>query len=364
MSWNMTDENTTELDTIAERLNACRERRELLILELDNEKFKNKYIGKREKLAKEKLRTHMYICIPLTIIAIGSIAACINFLYLATHGRYDEQVGLGMLFSCLIALGSGALDLSILVPALKMGNKFNPIGKKKNGNRDEQTFDMERKNADEKITLLEKQVEDIDDEIEKLQIRKNECEIIIASKKDAITDDTSTMKTSVGKFAFKTETQSGTQIEELTAFYNREIDSLQRKKEKLESERDTLQRNILQVSEDFKMAKNRIFIFVIVTAVVTFMHGVFSGVTYHLLSFVICIVLVSYLLWVISVCKKPIILYMVEQKSPHIQDYAFVNDLKPISEKRKQVIEGIQECKTRIMEYEEKIQKLTNGGTL
>ena len=365
MNWNESACETPELIRIAERLNKCNESKKMLELELANEEFKYKYIDKRKKLTSEKIKFRMAFIIPVTLI----VAICISVFAIGCisikRGIYNRALLLCMLASVLVLIALGYVYVKLWIPEIKMMNKFNRGNKNIDAESGTITFEQEEKNSKKRINMLRAQVQDLQQEIKLLQAREKEQEALIYKKmaknesadtKEEFSDDETEI--SNGKFRIKKEKLGQIQNDELMEYYDRELREYRNNLLRLEAENERLGKNIVDVDADFKQVKERIIIFIVSIAVMSFTQDIFSGVVYQILGVVICIVILVYFFWLVNVCTQPIIMYLVEHNSEIIQDYAYINDLKPISRRKIEIVEEIQECNIKIKEFEEKKRML------
>jgi len=71
---------------------------------------------------------------------------------------------------------------------------------------------------------------------------------------------------------------------------------------------------------------------------------IFTGVMKHVIPVIYLVVSLVYFFYLVKVCKEPLIMYLVEHKKKIIQDYAFCNNLYPLSDRLDQIKEEINYC--------------------
>lgn len=367
MSWDIASCNDAELITIADRLNKCKESKVMLDLELSNEEFNLKYIYKRKEMTAAKIKTRMNFIIPFTLVEIF----CVILFGVAYRGlkmQGDLRIyATEMLIALLGFFFCGYICLKLWIPEIKMFGKFNPLKKKRDGNRNEITFEVEKQKAKERISMLKAQLETVNKEIAYLSEKRREREAIIRvenlSKKEMNYVDNSVEAgkgvSSEGAFKLRRDVLSNVQTEELLEHYTKELKSLEKEKASLEIKDKMLQDRIIDIDVQMSIAKNRIAVFVLVATALAIIAGLFPGNGQHVVGLMWLIVVIPYFLWLVNVCKEPVVMYLVEHEHKQIQDYAFTQSLTPLYKKRKELAQDITDCVRRINYYEEKKEELS-----
>ena len=364
MNWEEAAYANSELVSIAERLHRCIDNKKMLELELANEEFNHRYIYKRKKFTAEKAVFRMGFIVPVTLIVAVCIAVFIVCYASMSGGGYNKICAFGMLASALVVMFMGYICMKLWIPEIKMIKKLNKPKKHAGEESDIVTFDEEEEKSRNKIENLKVQISSLEKEISLLTLRQKEQETLLHEKISAeketsyIGDSDSEHGSLDGKFRIKKEKVSQIQSTELRDFYNKEIQGYKDSILRMEAEDKKLQKQILDIDADYKLVKERIVIFFAVTIILTLGQNIFSGVVYNVLSVIICAVILGHFMWLINVCTNPVILYLVEHNNRQIQDYAFVNNLVPVAEKRREIAREIADCNDKIREYEHKKQKL------
>ena len=84
----------------------------------------------------------------------------------------------------------------------------------------------------------------------------------------------------------------------------------------------------------------------------------------HILGIVWCLIVLPYMVWLINVCKEPVVSYLVEHDHKQIKDYAFTPSLTPVYKRRKELARDLADCANEIHKYESKKQEIENLGLL
>ena len=356
MTWDDAEYTTPELVVIADRLNRCKDTKALLELELANQEFSQKYVTKRKKLTKEKVRTRMGFIIPVTLVLVVCIMVFADSVKdLKTYG-YKSQFAMSILGSVLISIAVLYPFFRLWIPEIKMVLKLNRFNKNEDEDVGIVSYDTEAEKNARKIKIIREQLSDLNEEMRLLEARKKEQESIIESRKryeeelEALASD--------GKFKLHKDKMSNIHADELMDFYEREIKEYKEEKVALEREDVALHKKHLDIQEDFMMVKKRIIVFLFVVATLALVQNIFPGILYQIVGIVIGVYVIGYFIYLATACEKIIILYLVEKESKIIEDYAFIKGLVPTSKRRKEITLDLATCNNRIKEYEMKKQEL------
>ncbi len=345
MNWQEASYSSSELEVVGDELNRCKENKILTELELDNEEFKRKYITKRKELTAGKATIRM-ICI---IIVFFILAFCL--VILTNDGDISSIISIIALVITIIFCF--IIFVKLLLPEVKLLAKFNSFSKNTDADKGIVSFEKEIQLSEQKIKRLKLQLELLNKDIENLLAKK---EAIL--NKEALARNHSSFqeeKEATNSFSIKKDTLSNIQVNELIKDLEKEILSDKEKLEKLKKEDTLLKDNIIDIEKDFLIVKNKCLNFILTVAILTFLHNIFSGVLYIIAGVVLGVFLIVYFARLVHICKKPVILYLVEHKHKNIQDYAYVNDLKPLCDKRKEIADETASLKRNIDHLENKI---------
>ncbi len=343
-----------ELSLAAERLSKCEDDKTLLELELVNEEFKYKYIPKRRALAAEKALVY-FVCIGLVICVIVACIYMITSEISATDtggsfGRAVMLVASGIIIPfCLILVGR------LWFSEYKLLGKLNEFNKNTDEDKGNVSYEQEKKISAQRIELLKAQLSDLQTEIDNLKNKKieliNSLQVSLKKNKDCETADEANTER---RFKLKAEKLSIVQCIERVSHYDRQIQENEDKIKVLEREDELLAKKISDINKEYQLAKKHITTFVLSVVIVACMQNIFSGKAQNIINVFLLIGFIFYLIRLISICREPIIMYMVEKRHKQIQDYAFEHNLRPLADRRKEILgdlntyrEDIRYIKTR-----------------
>lgn len=374
MGWDLAQCEDSELIKIADRLNRCKESKIMLDLELSNEEFKLKYIHRRRKMTASKARSRMMYIIPFTIVEIACIVLFVTSVISLKTAGYSIATLISMLISLLGFFFCGFFCIKLWLPELRMFGKFNPFSKNMDADKGTVTFEIERQMSEERITVLKTELKTIEDEIKHLSAKKRERELYIRTQlleekakvflgEKSAGQESKTPKSGLS-FNIKKEEISSIQAEEMLKNVTEELGSLERKKSRLELEDKKLQDRIIEIDENIYGVRDKATSFILITAILTIIVSCFEGAVMHILGVVWCLIVIPYMVWLISVCKEPVVSYLVEHDYKQIQDYAFTHSLTPVYKRRKELARDLADCANEIHKYESKKQEIENLGLL
>ncbi|MBE5933559.1 MAG: hypothetical protein E7263_09090 [Lachnospiraceae bacterium] len=374
MNWDTALCEDNELIKVSDRLNRCKESKTMLDLELCNEEFKLKYIHKRRKLTASKSRTRMMYIIPYTLVVIGCIYILI-YSVIDIKREYNIASMICMLVSLLGLIFCGYISVRLWIPEIKMLGKLNPFGKNRDEERGVVTFEVERQKSEEKISVLQAQIETVNKEIAQLSSKKRERELFIRSQllekkansllgNDGGAEDTKNAGSGLGSFALKKDEVTGVQAEEMLRICEKEIKKLEGEQYRLEREYKEIQDKIIDIDLGIIDVRDKVISYVLVGIILTIIVSLFKGVVMHILGAVWCVIMLPYMLWLIKECKEPVVSYLVEHDNKQIRDYAFTHSITPLYKKRQEIAKEITYCSKDLHRMQSKKQEIENLGLL
>ncbi len=374
MGWDLAQCEDSELIKVADRLNRCNESKVMLELELCNEEFKLKYIHRRRKLTASKARSRMMYIVPFTLVELGCIVGFVSSIIELKNVGYSEGVMISMLLSLLGFFFCGFICIKLWLPELKLLGKFNVFSRNKDEDKGAVTFDTERRKSEERITVLKTELKTIEDEIKHLSAKKRERELYIRTQ---LLEEKARMflgekpasavpraSKSGLSFSIKKEEISDAQAEEMLKNVTEELKMAEREKVRLELEDKKLQDGIIDIDLGIIDVRDKITAFILIGAILTIIVSMFSGPIMHILGVVWCVIMLPYMFWLFTVCRMPLVLYLVEHDHKQIQDYAFTHSLTPLYKKRRELARDIADNANEIHKLESKKQEIENLGLL
>ncbi|MBP3621829.1 MAG: hypothetical protein J6J16_08730 [Lachnospiraceae bacterium] len=351
MNWNEAHYESSQLIVVTERLNKCRESKLLLELELSNEEFNNKYISKRKTLTKEKARTRMVYVGIASLVMIVCLVVFIGCYRSIVLDEYSWAAAVGMLTCMLVMLFGIYPCVRLWIPEIRMMKKLNT--KNKNNEKGVISFDTEAEKSNEKISIMKNQLEELNKEIENLERKQKEEEVLLKVRILA-EQEKKTQADANAKFKINKDKAGELQYVEIVDLYDSEIRRCKEDLNRLEVEKDMLRREKKEVNEEFELTKKKAFMYLIMLVVLSFIHECFEGKAYAAVGVVIGVSLVAGFIYIVSSSEKPIVRYLLENNNKIIQDYAFVKGLEPISKRERRNLLEISSCKEWLKDCEEK----------
>ena len=374
MGWDIAQCEDEELIKIADRLNRCRESKVMLDLELSNEEFKLKHIHRRRQMATSKARTRMMYIIPFTLVEIGCIVGFVSSVIELKTVGYNEVAVISMLVTLMGVVFCGLICIQLWLPQVKLFGKLNPFSTNMDADKGNVTFEIERQKSEERISVLRAEINTVEDEIKHLSAKKRERELFIRTQLleekakvflgEKPADDNLKAPKSSLSFSVKKEEISDVQAEELLKGINEELAILERTKTRLQLEDKKLQDRIIEIDENIYGVKEQVIRYILIGAILTIIVSCFEGVVMHVLGGIWCLIMLPYMIWLINVCKEPVVSYLVEHDHKQIQDYAFTHSLTPVYKKRKELAKDLAHCIKEINVNESKKQEIENLGLL
>lgn len=363
MDWMDTDIDSSELITISERLNKCRESKKLLELELSNEEFNRKYISKRKELTIEKTWTRMYFAVSALLILIYCVTGFFRLRSSQSVYGFNKFDTFSMMACLLIFVFVIYPAVRLWIPEMRMLRKLTT--RNKNREKGVVSFKTEAIDSDEKISILKKQLENVEIEIESLVVMQREQMTIL--KSSILEHKKAKENNSVfnGKFKLQRDAIGEQQLIELIELYDREIKISAENIFRLETEEKKLAREIIDIKEEYILTKKKAYGFFIALIVCSLVQNCFEGKLYTVVGLIFGIALVVYFVYLMQVGEKVIIRYLVEKENKIIQDYAFVHNLQPVSRRKNEVAleisherRWLEDCRTRKQTFQNEIDEL------
>lgn len=317
--------DNSEYKVIAEKLHSMKYNKDMLKLALDEEEFKYKYILKREDKTVTGVAARLVRNFPIMFIAVNLLIVLII---------YSIELKGFVLIAGLFFL----ILIGVLVYRYKKDTNNKLI--------------IERSVLD-KIARLKIQIKRADNDINILTKKKQAIEMTYQENMLAIEDDkqqeevkkqeTKQQEEVSGTFKIKKQLDEIDDVEEKKR-QEAEIARLNKEIDKLKKEESELKYKILAIDYDYEIVNESIFRFISVLITMVVAQPIFTGVMKHVIPVIYLVVSLVYFFYLVKVCKEPLIMYLVEHKKKIIQDYAFCNNLYPLSDRLDQIKEEINYC--------------------
>lgn len=144
----------------------------------------------------------------------------------------------------------------------------------------------------------------------------------------------------------------------LYKFYINEESYIQNNLVKLEGQLHHIEKEIVEINENFMEIKKKIIISLIVFVILILIQSAFTGVLSIVTSFICLIAGLMYIFYVEKRWKRPILLYLIENDSTLTTEYAFINNIIPVKMKREELIKEMNYCEKELMSVKEKKESI------
>ncbi|MCM1496943.1 MAG: hypothetical protein NC124_00575 [Clostridium sp.] len=357
-----------KLVEIAEKIYSCKSEKERLELELDTEKFHQRYIPQRKELIRERFFSHL----PLVILL--SLAVVVSFVML-TKAVVDSEFASGntaLILAALVLVFGGYADVKFIIMELHMLTLLRISVNDERALRyaakhDINTFQNDEIRSKEKIELLEGQIAALDRKLvelaaEQKQFMEEQRAAESAAKrvgqgKPAAEKEDSASEVA-GGFSLKAESVGSQDALMLHEYYCNEEIYIQGKLLELEARVEKTNKEIVEIDDNIQTIKTQLLIAIIVYVLIAIVQSAFSGML-SLITSVLCVSFsLSYVFYFERKCMRPILLYLVEHDSKLVAEYAFCNDMVPVRNKRQELLEMIEQNKRELEEIKRKKQEI------
>ena len=309
----------------SEKIYELKTEKKRLELDLSEENLRLRYIPKRKNL--------LQYAIVIRIVLILLIFLFINWS-ITTHGYWlFANITFGF-FAVLLAVDVARKTVTLILSH----NTDAMLQFAEEHNLD--TMPRQLQACENRIALLQLQIDKIDKSIMDMTVKKKE-RLDEMKEKDAsvqesekITEEKSTQVETTG-FTIKQENYGEQDQLDVYEFFCKEENYLKQSLLRLDAEESKVNREIVQIDENFEKIKKQIFFALIIFFFMIIIQQPLDGVigtVYGLVCFIACL---GFIIYVDRKWKKTILLYFVEHENKLIQDYAFCNGLYPVRKKQK-----------------------------
>ena len=326
-----------ELVKIAEEIYECRGRIKEAELELSEEQFHYEYISIRKNLVLHEVIFRLIIIIPITLL-IPMLVSDIFWLMTGLFLTYFD-VKLMIREARMIYLLLISLDIPFM---LKFTEKY-----------DLKSFQRDRYKTSERISWLQGQIEVLNQKISDLVKKRRE---ILEEDRRKEEEEKKELAAQNGADKFKLK-QADIGIEDaeiLYEYYTMEERYINNYLIKLDGQMQRYNKEILEIDEDFLRVKQNIIIFLAVFLVVIILQRFFSGILYSVTAIICFLAMLAGIFYMERICKAPILKYLVEHGSKLTKEYAFLNNVTPVKNKRRDLQEKIDYYKKDLLDIKKK----------
>lgn len=331
------DNKRDNLIRICETIFDYKEKKKDLELQLSEEQLRHDYILKRKDILVHRIFVYFLAMLPfiayifvvgITLFSIWAVAVIVIILALLLAGQIKVVVQLIM--SSKVSFISS-------------------LAEKYNWN----TFQEEERQSFVKMDLLKKRIQGYEEQIAALTEERNHIQSEEEREKEKTTFFG--IETSVsGRFQLK---EADVTAEDKVAIYEyleKEEQYIRNYLTGIDGKLKRCEKEIIEINDNFDDAKKKIIISILIFIVMIIVQAVFKGALYNATAVICIIVSLFGIFYLEHVCKRPILLYLIEHDSNFTKEYAFVNNMTSIGNKRKQILEEIEECRKELEEVKSK----------
>lgn len=354
-----------ELLKVAEQIYSCKCEKQDLELQLSSEKFHYSYIPKRKQKIESSVVSQLLFIILFSLVVLGIVYIIFNYMINYSEMSENGAAGVAFLFSVLLLVPVGYIDLKMIKQELEMlallfvsmkPEKSLRFAKK----HDINTFQSDEIKSRERIKLLEEKIEFLDRKIleltekQKTILEEKEQREEVLRRKGVLFDEKPDETKKTGAFSLKEESVSTQDALQLHEFYTHEEQYINNYLIQLDGRLQKINKEIVTIDDEFEIIKKQFLFFVIIYVLVAVVQSMFTGVVATITSILCIIGSVCYIIYLERKCKRPILLYLVEHDSRLTMEYAFCNGMVPVRNKRKELLETIEDYKKELTEIKKK----------
>lgn len=363
----------SELIKLAEEIYELKGKKQDLELTLHSEQFHYKYIPKRKNLVEHEVTFRLLWIIPITI------AVLIAFVYIVWYvldlggvgreGKEAAAIGVGFLGTTLLAAFGGYAAFKLWKREIHMLTLLwlsrNPEKAAEFSRRhDINTFQNDEATSRQRIAMLEEEISSIETKIKQLEeqqkilLEERKRNENFLRNKGILFDEKPGQEKQTGKFSLREESLGAGDIRDLFEYYSKEEQYNRDCLHQLDIKRQLLDKEIRGLSENIEDIKRKGIILGAIYLFLILFQGAFSGLVGGITAILCSIISIGMIIYAENKCKMPIILYLVEQEHPMIQEYAFCRNMAPIRIKRDEISEKMEEIQKELDMIKEKKRAL------
>lgn len=336
-----------ELVLIAEKIYECKANKKKVQYNLDEEEHHYNNIMKSQSMSFAATFWLTFIAILLTVLDVICLTAWMKRMDVMSNnpGHKIMIFSLGMLYIILTVF-----SLIFWIHAIRNLHEFMDMKKIVAG--DKHNFHAEQKKSFQKIEDLKVQIEAIDHEIAELLKRQ---EKLLGEKMNLTAFYPNNNQTNT-KFKIREESLGEAEAIKVIECYEMEITFYKDEIQRINKEIEYINQSIVSVDDKFESTKKKIFLFFGIFILYIILQNLFAGDLYKMLSVVGLIGSTISIIYISNVSKDPITNYLVEHEHKIVQDYVFRNNVISFGNRRKEMLEEIEQCDTEIKQIEHRKQ--------
>lgn len=323
----------SEISEVTERLHSLRARQRMCLFEIDEEMFHQRYIPQRKANTKGKMRVTLLWLIPLTAVAASIIYYFLYCIFISNNPLGILVCVLTLLFMIPVCLIGWVREIGLI--------RFYYVGKKT------VYYDLEKMRSEYRVEELEREIADINAQIEPLEIRcvqlKEEQKKIEQEEKEKQTaEEQFTGELPVGKrFLLRENRLDDIQITEIVNSYDRDMQKVRENISKEEEKIQQYEKNIVEIEEKFSDSKKRTLEGILIIGIIALLQFIPDRSMQTFLTIMAVIPTFIVLFFYYKEFRDTAFDYYFEHDPMMFKDYAFRNSMttngQKISEAKKEI---------------------------
>lgn len=222
------------------------------------------------------------------------------------------------------------------------------------------TFPREKKRVEEQMQTIQIQIDDLSKELAELELQKEE-HIKAQKEQKAVLRESGNLfdEKPSGTLSIKKNATCAIDSSELYEYYIREKQYINEYLLKLSGKLQYIDKEMAQIEENFEKAKKKLLFFAVFFVLIVIVQNRFEGIVLSITNVICFLGGILVIFYLESTCKKPILMYLIEQESNLTKEYAFVNNLTPLKAKKLDLLEEKERCEKEIIEIKSKMSELS-----
>ncbi len=326
-----------ELVKIAEEIYAYRGKIKELEIELSEEEFHYGYISVRQNLVLHEVFFRLLFIIPITLLLPVTLS---NTLWFFT-GAFLAYCDIRLIIREVKMLY--LLIISVNIPFVSEFVKKYDLN----------SFQNDRDKTSERIRWIQMQIEDLEHKISDLGKKRRE---ILEENRKQEEQQKKERASEKGADKFKLK-EAGVGIDDarrLYEYYLEEERYVNDRLIKLDGKMQHYDRELVEIEEEFQKVKKNIILFFIVFLIVIFVQSFFTNILYIITAILGSLGMIICIIYLERVCKAPVLKYLVEHDSKLTKEYAFLNNVIPVKNKRRELQEEIEYYRKELLDIKKK----------
>jgi len=210
---------------------------------------------------------------------------------------------------------------------------------------------------EEEISSIATRIRQLEEQqVQLLEERKRSEKLM--REKGVLFDENPKLLKSNGKFSLREDSLGAGDIRDLYECYVKEEQYNRNYLQQLDIKRQLLDKDIRSLSEDVEDIKRKGIILICIFLFLIVAQGAFSGIMGGITAILCFCISFGMLIYAENKCKLPIIMYLVEQEHPIIQEYAFCHNMTPIRIRKDEITEKMNEIQKELDDIKKKKQAL------